>query len=129
MPESLIAGFDWSLLQAIGSDTTTMSIWWIWTIFTVICLWKIFKKAKQAWWKAIIPFYNVYTWFKIAWRSGWWVLTLILPPIFAIIMIVSYFNVCKKFNKGWLFALWLLFFNPIFLAILAFWGSKYNAKN
>ena len=127
MPESFIAWFDWWLLQALWFDTNTMSLWWgIWLLFTLICLWRVFNKAWRHWWASIIPFYNVYVWFKIAWMSWWWVLSLIFPPLFAIMMIVSYFYVSKKFWHGWIFSLGLLFLNPIFLAILAFGGSKYS---
>ena len=130
MPQELVAWFDWSYLNALWMDTHTMTVSWsIWLVFTLICLWRVFNKAWRAGWKAIIPFYNVYTWFKIAWRSWWWVLSLIFPPLFAIMMIISYFDVSKRFWKWWLFALGLLFFNPIFLAILAFTHVKYTAKN
>jgi len=129
MPEKFIAWFDWSLLETLWFDIHTMWVGgWLWLLFTLICLWRVFNKAGQSWWKSIIPFYNVYIWFKIAGRSGWWVLSLIFAPLFAIMMIISYFDVSKRFWHCCLFALWLLFLNPIFLAILSFWGDKYSAK-
>jgi hypothetical protein len=130
MPQEFVAWFDGSYLSALWLDTYSMWVsWGIWLVFTLICLWRVFNKAWSAGWKAIIPFYNVYTWFKIAWRSWWWVLSLIIPPLFAIMMIISNFDVAKRFWKWWLFALWLIIFNPIFLAILAFTHVKYTAKN
>lgn len=38
-------------------------------ILSIVAMWKIFVKAGQAGWKSLIPFYTVYTLFKICWNS------------------------------------------------------------
>ena len=44
-------------------------------ILMIIAMWKIFTKAGEKGWKAIIPIYNVYIFFKIAGAQNWfWVL-------------------------------------------------------
>ena len=36
------------------------------TALFIICLWRIFEKAGEKGWKALIPVYNVFVWFKVA---------------------------------------------------------------
>lgn len=95
-------------------------------VWTIICRRKMFKKAGLPGWGAIIPFYNIYLRFKMAGMSGWWVLSLLIPPVFLIAFIVSFFKVAKRFGRHWTFGLGLWFLNPIFIWILAFGKSKHS---
>ena len=94
---------------------------------TIICRRKMFKKAGLPGWGAIIPFYNIYLRLKMAGRSGRWLLSLLFPPLFAIIIIITYFDIAKRFGRHWTFGLWLWFLYPIFVGILAFGKSSYHA--
>lgn len=47
-------------------------------IIAIVTYWKIFSKANQPGWKAIIPIYNSYIIFKIAWKARWFVFNLII---------------------------------------------------
>jgi hypothetical protein len=58
--------------------------------------------------------------------SGWWVLSLLFPPLFLVVYIVSLFKLPAKFGKHWAWGFGLLFLNPIFIGILAFDKSKYK---
>ena len=65
-------------------------------VFIVIFLWKIFEKAGEKGWKAIIPIYNVYILFKICWNTKtFWILiamigiTIIIPITSTLIENVS----------------------------------------
>ena len=40
----------------------------IYYIFYMIANWKIFSKAGEPGWKSLIPFYNVYTEYKLMWK-------------------------------------------------------------
>ena len=40
-------------------------------ILMVIAMWKIFTKAGEKGWKALIPIYNIYIYFKIAGMKNW----------------------------------------------------------
>ena len=106
-------------------------------ILTVIAMWMIFKKAKEAGWKSLIPIYNYYILCKITGVSFWllvfFIILLIIPIINLIsllfilghILVINY-RLSKVFGHGFLFFLGLLFFNPIFLLILGFGSSKYR---
>ncbi|MEZ4508200.1 MAG: DUF5684 domain-containing protein [Eubacteriales bacterium] len=39
-------------------------------VLAIVALWKIFEKAGEPGWAAIIPFYNAYVLFKITWGTA-----------------------------------------------------------
>ena len=55
-----------------SSDSSSSIVSLIIAILTIIGLWKVFEKAGEAGWKAIIPVYNAYILFKIAEKSFWY---------------------------------------------------------
>ena len=127
MPNSLIPWFDASRIESFSWFTPeSWFLTWLITIFSIICIWKIFKKAWKKGRYSIIPLYNVYKWFQVSWMSGRWVILMIIPPIFLIALFISYFKMAKRFWKGIWTWIGLLVLNPIFLGILAFWDSKYS---
>ena len=127
MPNSLIPWFDASRIESFSWFTPeSWFLTWLITIFSIICIWKIFKKAWKKGRYSIIPLYNVYKWFQVSWMSGRWVILMIIPPIFLIALFISYFKIAKRFWKGIWTWIGLLVLNPIFLGILAFWDSKYS---
>ena len=115
-------------MDQLASTSWTSTSWAVASaillVWTIICLWKMFQKAGLPGWGAIIPFYNVYLRFKMAGMSGWWVLSLLIAPVF---VIVSYFKIPEKFGKHRAWGFGLRFLNPIFIGILAFDKSTYTA--
>lgn len=53
-------------------------------ILEIIAFWSLFKKANVPGWKSIIPVYNTYTLFKIAWKSKYFWLTLLVSVIYSV---------------------------------------------
>lgn len=98
----------------------------IFCLYWIVCIRKMLKKAWLPGRWSIIPVYNTVLWFKLAWRSWIWALSILFPPLLLIMLIVTYFDIAKKFGKSWWFwvGLWLL--NPIFMGILAFWKAEYQ---
>ncbi len=106
-------------------------------LLTVIAQWKIFTKAGEKGWKAIIPIYNMVVLFKIAGISPLWVLGYFIPvvpvigtilgPIIAFgITIYAMINLSKAFGKSSGFAVGLVLLNTIFMLILGFGSSEYQ---
>jgi hypothetical protein len=91
----------------------------------VIALWKIFVKAGEPGWAAIVPFYNMYTLFKITWGSGWKFLLMLIPIVNVVIIIMTYVKLAKAFGKGGGFAVGLIFLGVIFMCILGFGKAEY----
>jgi len=91
-------------------------------VFCIAAFWKVFTKAGQPGWAAIIPIYNIIVWLRIAGRPGWWIILLLIPIVGFVIAIVASIDFAKKFGKGAGFAMGLVFLGIIFYPILA-WGS------
>lgn len=95
-------------------------------LISLISRWKIFEKAGEKGWKSIIPFYSTFTFCKITFGSGWYLLLVFIPFVDLIMYIMMYIKLGKKFNKGKLFTLGLVFLTPIFILVLAFDKSEYS---
>ena len=91
-------------------------------------LWKTFAKAGLSGWSAIIPIYNGYLLCKVAGRSGWWVLLLMIPSVHLIVRIIGSLDIAKNFGPGTAFGLGLAFLPLIFFPILGFSDPRYLGK-
>lgn len=128
----------------------------VWYLFQVIASWKIFSKFGESGWKAIIPIYNSYVWYKAIWNVKiFWVdvtlsaltviniagananisamyVTLLLITLIGLMVlkIMQDYNLSKAFGQDFNFMMGLIFFEPIFKLILAFGSSEYvgNSK-
>ena len=115
-------------------------------VFQIIGLWKIFKKAGKNGWEAIIPYYSTWVLVEISGCKWWYFLILIcslMIPSFSIneksmsingigyllyyfaLFSVNY-NVARKFNKDWLFAIGMTLIPFVFYPILGFDKSVFD---
>ena len=109
-------------------------------VVTIIGLWKVFTKAGEEGWKAIIPIYNVYTLCKITGVNPYWILIVFVSSFVSFIPIIGsllqlavsvYFGIllakstANSFEKDTAFAVGLYFLSPIFYCILGFGDAKY----
>lgn len=94
-------------------------------VVVIVALWKIFTKAGEEGWKAIIPFYNMYTEYKLFWGNGWLFLLTIIPLVNIVVGIILWNKMSKAFGHGVGFTLGLIFLPYIFLPILGFNGDEY----
>ena len=90
-------------------------------IVMIIAEWKLFKKAGQPGWAAIVPFYNAYVLTKITWGNGWLFLLGFLPLGNIIFLIFTWIKLAKAFGKGGGYAAGLFFVPFIFLPIAGIW--------
>ncbi len=101
------------------------------SVFGIVCMWKIFKKAGRNGWEAIIPIYNIVVLFQITGINPLHILWILLPFVGSIVFLVfaikSMINLAKSFGKSTGFAVGLIFLPLIFEAILAFDSSTYTA--
>ena len=95
-------------------------------VLVVIGYWKIFVKAGQPGWAAIIPFYNIYILLKIVGRPGWWLVLMIIPLVNIVVSIIVAIDLAKCFGQGGGFAVGLILLSVIFYAILAFGDFRYE---
>ena len=95
-------------------------------VFLIISIWKVYKKAGQPGWAAIVPFYNLYIYTKIIGRPGWWVILYLIPYLGIIFVFISAIDLAKSFGKSTSFGiLALTIFGIIGFPILAFGKDKY----
>jgi len=75
----------------------------IFSLLTLVGIWKIFEKAGQPGWMVLIPFYNIYIWLKIARKPLWWYIFFLIPFINVFMLLVMFVESAKCFDK---FSLW-----------------------
>jgi len=104
----------------------------VWIIYLAIIVavvagwWRIFTKAGEAGWKALIPIYNIMVALKIAGRETWWVILYFIPIVGLIISIIVGIDLAKSFGRGTGFGVGLALLNPIFAPILGFGSDTYK---
>lgn len=94
-------------------------------VVMLVAIWKVFQKAGEPGWAAIVPFYQTYVMYKISFGNGWLFLLIFVPCVNVIMGIIAIFKLAKAFGKGGGFALGMIFLTPIFWCILAFGDAQY----
>lgn len=109
-----------------AQQSTLGSIFWL--IVGIVCIvgmWKMFAKAGKPGWASLIPLYNSYVMFDIAWGNGWLFLLMLVPIVNIVVGILCLIKLAKAFGKGGGFAVGLIFLSPIFMCILGFGSAEY----
>ena len=102
-------------------------IFWLSIVVLLIAAkWKVFVKAGQPGWAAIIPIYNIYIMTKIAGKPGIWTLFCILPVVNIIFTIWLYNMVSKSFGYDEGFTVGLVLIGLVFWPILVFGSAQYQ---
>jgi hypothetical protein len=96
-------------------------------VFVIAGIWKVFVKAGEPGWAAIIPIYNVIVLLKIARRPLWWIILFLIPLVSLIISILVAIDIAKGFGKGAGYGLGLAFLPFIFYPMLGFGDATYSA--
>lgn len=90
------------------------------SVFYIFCMWRLFVKAGEPGWAAIIPIVNIYYMLKIAGKPGWWILLMLIPFANFVVAIMMYYNFLKAYGRGTVGSvLLLLFFGAIYIPYLA----------
>ena len=101
-------------------------VWLVVVVIMVAAFWKIFVKAGQPGWAAIIPIYNAIVVLKIVGRPLWWLLLMLIPFVNFIILIILNIDLAKSFGKGAGFGIGLTLLGVIFAPILGFGSAQYQ---
>jgi len=94
-------------------------------VLQIAALWRIFVKAGEPGWSALIPIYNAYVLLKIAGRPGWWLVLYLIPFVNFVIAIIVAHELSKSFGHGGGFTFGLLFLPLIFYPMLGFGSDRY----
>ena len=137
-----------ALALSLAMVLVALACAFFWYIIRAVGYWKAFQKAGEAGWKAVIPFYNTYTRYKLTWNTKmfWIALALmaaecILPEsgeglaafvrlVVSIGLLVIFVKGAHKtslaFGHGSGFAVGLFFLEPVFALILGLDHSQYE---
>lgn len=100
-------------------------------LFFSFCMMKIFKKAgrKDAW-AAFVPIYNMYVFYEVAGRPGWWAFLGFIPFVGGIAALVTQIigslDMAKSFGKSSGFGVVLALLPFIGYPMLAFGDASYQ---
>ncbi len=90
-------------------------------VFYLASFWKVYTKAGQPGWAAVIPIYNFIVLMKIIGRPWWWILLFLVPIVNIVVLFIVYIDLAKSFGRSTGFGVGLALLGIIFLPILA-WG-------
>ena len=128
---SLFAQQDNDFAGILAAVMTYLVIAFALGIICMVGMWKVFEKAGQPGWAAIVPFYNVYILtVEIAKKEVLWFILFmvglfICGPLMIIAAFVINLEVANKFGKGAGFGIGLTLLYPIFYPILGFGSARY----
>ncbi|MBI3180759.1 MAG: signal peptidase I [Myxococcales bacterium] len=112
-----------------GGSVVGMIIQLAIVVLVIASLWKVFSKAGQPGWAAIIPIYNLIVLAKVAGKSPWLILLFFVPFVGGLIfMIIMGLGVAQNFGKGAGFGIGLGLLGIIFYPILAFGSATYSGR-
>lgn len=94
-------------------------------VLMIAALWKVFAKAGEPGWAAIVPIYNLVVMLKIAGKPIWWIVLFFIPFVNFVMAILVALGVSEKFGKGAGFGIGLAFLPMIFYPILGFGSAAY----
>ena len=98
-------------------------------ILIIAAYWKVYEKAGQPGWAAIVPIYNIYILLKIAGKPGWWLLLMLIPIANIVVAIIVNLEIAKRFGKSDGFGIGLTFISIVFYPILGFGDAVYQGGN
>jgi len=94
-------------------------------VVMIASLWKVFMKAGQPGWAAIVPVYNLVVLLQIVGRPLWWIVLCMIPFVNLVIVILVYIDLAKSFGQSTGFGLGLVLLSFIFFPILGFGSARY----
>jgi len=99
-----------------------------WLVFILVAGWKMYAKAGQPGWVAIIPIINILGLLKIVHRPWWWILLMLIPFVGFVVGIILMIDLAKAFGHGVGMALLLVFLTAIGFLVLGFGSSAYQLE-
>jgi hypothetical protein len=113
---------------ATGVATVIIVVYAALLLFGILTMWKIFTKAGEPGWAAIVPIYNFIVLLKIAGKPAWWFILMLLPFVNIVILAMVCISLAKNFGKSAGFGWGLFLLGIIFGPILAFGDARYQPQ-
>ena len=100
-------------------------VWLVVVVLLVASMWKVFTKAGQPGWAAIVPIYNVIVLLQITGKPIWWIVLLLIPLVNFVILIMLAVALAASFGKSAGYGIGLAFLPFIFYPMLGFGSARY----
>jgi len=94
-------------------------------VLMIASMWKLFDKAGQKGWTAVIPILNILVLLKVVHKELWWIILFLIPCVSIVAWIIVAFDVAKAYGKGAGYGIGLIILPFIFLPILGFGSAAY----
>lgn len=89
-------------------------------------LWKMFEKAGEPGWAAIVPFYNAWVLVKISGKEVWWFFLMFVPCVNIVAIIIIDIAVAERFGKSAGYGIGMFFLPVVFYPMLGFGDAEYQ---
>ncbi|MBQ2604685.1 MAG: DUF5684 domain-containing protein [Acutalibacteraceae bacterium] len=106
--------------QSSSGNAFTNFLSFAMTVILIISYWKMFQKAGEQGWKAIVPLYNSYTLTSLVFKSGWYFLIMLIPVANIVFYIMMVFRLAKAYGRSTAFGFGMLFLPYVFFPIVGF---------
>jgi hypothetical protein len=95
-------------------------------VLMIAGMWKVFVKAGEPGWAAIVPIYNIIIMLKIAGKPVWWVVLFLIPVVSLVIAILVAIGIAQRFGKSSGFGVGMAFLPFVFYPMLGFGDAKFT---
>ena len=102
-----------------------MAIVCAFVVLAIASMWKVFTKAGQPGWGALVPIYNYLLLIRIVGRPDIWVLFMLIPLVNIVIGIIVLIDLAKSFGKDVAYAIGLIVLPVVFWPMLGFGSARY----
>lgn len=92
-------------------------------------LWKLFVKAGQPGWAAIVPIYNTYVMTQIVGRPILWFVLTFVPCVNFVAMVLIMIDLAKSFGKSTGYAIGMILLPFVFIPMLGFGDAQYSGPS
>jgi hypothetical protein len=92
-------------------------------------MWKLFAKAGQPGWAAIVPIYNTYVMTQIVGRPILWFILTFVPCVNLVAMVLIMIDLAKSFGKSTGYAIGMILLPFIFIPMLGFSDAQYSGPS
>lgn len=92
-------------------------------------MWKLFVKAGQPGWAAIVPIYNTYVLTQIAGRPILWFILTFVPCVNIVAAILIMIDIAKSFGKSTGYAIGMILLPFVFIPMLGFSDAQYGGPS
>ena len=93
----------------------------------IASMWKVFVKAGEPGWVALVPVYNLVVLLKITGKPMWWLAMFCVPFANFVVIVLIMINLAKCFGKSTGFGVGLLVLGVVFFPMLAFGDAQYQS--